>query len=503
MKWIDNKKFLATYLTVVNVHRRKNNLPCYGKLVCSHLEDTTCQYKACPKAGCILFGVVSIAKEIVKDLLSAAQVNSKLKDQPSRDAKGRKNDSYWRKRIATYLLYVMQEVKWFQFLKEKKDNILYQCGYGNISLSTVLGVTKKDALAPLPYWIVIPKMSRTQLIFLVRDLHIKLPTKCSTTRNALCTEVLRTYKEWEKALNDKNSTNAEMKAVFGTVVPLSEYVSIEAKAIIRTKIIPLKQGDEIILNWITTDGKGFCPIRKQIPGPARHRLLITSWLHKCSLLHEQSDTDTRPTRVFSDTDCRTHALHLRRDSGEDNLTLCKQLGWKVPAPVADTGSTVYNRCDAVVTGNEYNSMFISFLQHQYEGHVTAKAGINMATVFESARMNWKQLLKINKADEKNQFIDEKKIKLFVEEKVFEQLGKVECRLEQIENTLRHIRDKVVLDTTYLAGEIASSVIESLRSATDAGQVVVSKIQKRKTRTTQSKTESGGEESVLKIKKARV
>ena len=75
--------------------------------------------------------------------------------------------------------------------------------------------------------------------------------------------------------------------------------------------------------------------------------------------------------------------------------------------------------------------------------------------------------------------------------------------QQIENTLRHIRDKVVLDTTYLAGEIAGCVIESLRSATDAGQVVVSKIQKRKHRTTESKTASGGEESVPKIKKARV
>ena len=118
-------------------------------------------------------------------------------------------------------------------------------------------------------------------------------------------------------------------------------------------------------------------------------------------------------------------------------------------------------------------------------------------------MNWKQLLKINKADEKKKLIDENKIKQFVEQKVFEQLRKVECRFEQIENTLRHIRDKVILDTTYLAREIASSVIESLRSATDAGQVVVSKIQKRKHRTSQSKTESGGEESVQKIKKARV
>ena len=226
-------------------------------------------------------------------------------------------------------------------------------------------------------------------------------------------------------------------------------------------------------------------------------------MHKCSLLHEESETDTRPTRIFSDSDCRTHALHLRRDSGEDILTLCKQLGWKVPAPVADTGSSVYRRCDAVVTGNEYNSVFISFLQLQYEGHIAAKAGINMATVFESARMNWKQLLRMNMVDEKTKLVDENKLKQFVEQKLLEQLGKVEGRLELIENALRHIRDKVVLDTTYLAGEIASSVIQSLRSSTDAGQVLVSKVQKRKHQRSESKTASEREESEPKIKKTRV
>ena len=50
----------------------------------------------------------------------------------------------------------------------------------------------------------------------------------------------------------------------------------------------------------------------------------------CDLLHERSTKDPRPTRIFSDSDCRTHSLHLRRDSKEDTLDLCKQLGWKVP-----------------------------------------------------------------------------------------------------------------------------------------------------------------------------
>ena len=62
----------------------------------------------------------------------------------------------------------------------------------------------------------------------------------------------------------------------------------------------------------------------------------------------------RQTRVFSDNDCRTTCLHLRRDSGEDVLTLCKQMGWKVPPECSDTGSAVYRRCEAVVSGNKYN-----------------------------------------------------------------------------------------------------------------------------------------------------
>ena len=187
---------------MVNVRRRKNNLPCYGKLLCSHLESISCKYKPCPKAGCILFGVVSIAKEIVKDLLELAQVDSKIKSQPTRDGPSKQTESYYQKKIATYLLFVMQECNCFQFLEEKKDNILYQCGYGDVTLTEVLGVTKEDALSSLPYWIQISRMSRTQLLLLVRDLHIELPSKCSATRNALCAEVIKTYKEWEKFLKD-------------------------------------------------------------------------------------------------------------------------------------------------------------------------------------------------------------------------------------------------------------------------------------------------------------
>lgn len=222
-------------------------------------------------------------------------------------------------------------------------------------------------------------------------------------------------------------------------------------------------------------------------------------MHKCGLLHEATQIDPRPTRIFSDSDCRTHALHLRGDSGEDILTLCKQLGWKVPAPIADTGSSVYRRCDAVVTGSEYNTMFISFLQLQYEGHIAAKAGINSASVIESARMNWKQWTKINSTMARS-YLDGK-LELFVRQKILEQrMGRVESRLERIENTLTEIKEKEVFDTTAIAKEITTSVIESLRSAIDVGQLVVSKIKKKKLRRPQNKVTSAEEESAPKNKK---
>ena len=149
----------------------------------------------------------------------------------------------------------------------------------------------------------------------------------------------------------------------------------------------------MIINWITTDCKGFSPIKKQVAGPHSHRMLVTSWLHKCGLLHKKSSKDPRSTRIFSDSDCRTHSLHLRRDSGENMLELCKQLGWKVPPAFSDTGCVVYRRSDAIVTSKEYYTNLISWLQLQYKGRVAAKAGIDWPTIVESLRLNYLQLLK--------------------------------------------------------------------------------------------------------------
>ena len=66
------------------------------------------------------------------------------------------------------------------------------------------------------------------------------------------------------------------------------------------------------------------------------------------------------------------------------------------------------------------------------------------------------------------------------------MGRVESQLERIENTLTQIKDKEVLDITAMAKEITFSVIESLRSATDVGQLVVSKVKKKKLRRPQNK-----------------
>ena len=81
--------------------------------------------------------------------------------------------------------------------------------------------------------------------------------------------------------------------------------------------------------------------------------------------------DPRPKRIFSDNDCRTHALHLRRDCGEDTLMLCKQLGWKKPDEFSDLGSTVYRRSDACVTSPEYIGDLITWLQPLLEGRIPA------------------------------------------------------------------------------------------------------------------------------------
>ena len=329
VEWANREQVKGTYVTVQNVYRLKNNMPCYGGLICSHHEEVTWRYEPCDDSKCLLFIVIRIAIRIVGDLLKVAKRNTRLKVKPDKGDKGKKVDSFWQKEIATYLLFVMQKTRFIQMKTSKKDNLLFQCGYNNVNLAEILNVSEEEALNKLPYWIILPRLTRAQLLLLVVDLNLQLPTNFSRTRKSLCALLLSKYSEWEEVLGTKNTDNLDLLQSFDNFQPSSLKPS-KVKKQLKDKIRILIPGDEIIINWITTDIKGFCPIKNQVPGPQSHRLLVTSWLHRCDLLHERSSKDPRPTRIFSDSDCRTHSLHLRRDSKEDTLDLCKQLGWKVP-----------------------------------------------------------------------------------------------------------------------------------------------------------------------------
>ena len=494
VEWTDRKQVEATYVTIDNVYRLKNNMPCYGRLICSHHDKVSWGYKPCDGKGCILFILISIAKRIVCDLLKVAKRNPRLKLQPEQGDKGKNVDSYWHKEIATYLLFVMQKTKFLQLKTSKNDNLLFQCDYDDVSLSQVLNVTEEEALNKLPYWIVLPRLTKAQLLLLVGDLNIKLPSKCSKSRKSLCDLLLVKYNEWERVLKDEKTDISDLLQTFCHNQPISLNLK-EAKKELSDKIQILVPGDEVIINWITTDCKGFCPIKKQVPGPHSHRMLVTSWLHKCGLLHKKSSKDPRPTRIFSDYDCRTHSLHLRRDSGENMLELCKQLGWKVPPAFSDTGSVVYRRSDAIVTSKEYNTNLISWLQLQYEGRVAAKAGIDWPTIVESLRLNYLQVLKSQPLRIGNDERFHEDLQNTIVAKLSEErLSKVETRLDRIEANINTNARLTRLDIRTIAKDIADVVIESLRSAQDVGQTESWKLKRRKvnsggkTETSQSQIE---------------
>ena len=77
----------SAFVQVKDVYRRKNGLPSYGKLLCSHYEELTWKHVPCTREKCILFNVVQIAKRIVLDLLKIAQRNTRIVKQPDKDSK--------------------------------------------------------------------------------------------------------------------------------------------------------------------------------------------------------------------------------------------------------------------------------------------------------------------------------------------------------------------------------------------------------------------------------
>ena len=461
--WVVRDYMNSTFIKIDEVRRKKTNLQAYGNLYCSHQEKTTWQYKDCPENGCILHIIVNIAKRIVNDLLTIALRKTKLVEPPI-TLDTRRATSYWQKQISIYLLFVMQKTNFIDLLPENKDNILYQCGYtsSGISLGSLLQRKEKHVLTSLPYWIVLKRMTAQQLQRFCRSSGVDIPNKCSMTRESLYSLVKAKYDEWDKVLNDPNTELPDLIEAFDSVDDCEDIC--EAKAFIRNKIKLMLPGDEILVMWLTANKKGFCPIIKKTPGSHTHKMLITSWLHSLGLLHESTIQDPRPTRVFSDTDSRTHCLHLRRDSGENTLDLCIQLGWKPPPILSDQGSSVYRRSNAVVTHPEYNVKLISYLQLLYEGRIEKFSGLDWSSMVASARVNWLQMKKM-KSDESVQDKLRAKIKETVLEKTVKDLG---VSVFEIENKLSEMVDF-----------ISNAVIVSTQSADEVGQTILWKFKKRK------------------------
>ena len=358
----------------------------------------------------------------------------------------------------------MENTHFLDLLPEKKDNILYQCGYtsSGISLGSLLLTNEKHALTSLSYWIVLKRMTAQQLQRFCRSSGVHIPNKCSMTRESLYSLVKAKYDEWNKVLNDPNTELPDLIEAFDFVDDCEDIC--EAKALIRNKIKLMLPGDEILVMWLTANKKGFCPIIKKTPGAHTHKVIITSWLHSLCLLHEETTKDPRSTRVFSYTDSRTHCLHLRRDSGENTLDLCIQLGWKPPPVLSDQGSLVYRRSNAVVTHPEYNVKLISYLQLLYEGRIEKFSGLDWSSMVASARVNWLQMKKM-KNDESVQDKLRAKIKETVLEKTVKDLG---VSVFEIENKLSEMVDF-----------ISNAVIVSTQSADEVGQTILWKFKKRK------------------------
>ena len=305
-------------------------------------------------------------------------------------------------------------------------------------------------------------MTAQQLQRFCRSSGIEIPNNCTLTRESLYSVVKGKYDKWYKVLNDPSIKLPALKEAFGSIDGCNDVC--EAKAFCRNKIKLMEPGDEILVMWLTANKKGFCPIIKKTPGSHTHMVLITSWLHSLGLLHEWSKEDTRPTRVFSDTDSRTHCLHLRRDSGENTLDLCIQLGWKPPPVLSDTGSLVYRRSNAVVTHPEYNVKFISYLQLLYEDKIEKFAGLDWSSMVASLRLNWLQKTKMN---------NDERVKDEMRAKIKEQL--LETRVKDLGATVLEMEKKL----SEMVDFISNAVIVSTQSADEVGQKTLSKFKKRK------------------------
>ena len=80
---------------------------------------------------------------------------------------------------------MLQKTRFLSLRPLNLDNILYQCGFDNLKLVELFRVSEADAFASLPFWIVIPKMTGSQLSSYISRNRIIIPDNCSKSRDSL------------------------------------------------------------------------------------------------------------------------------------------------------------------------------------------------------------------------------------------------------------------------------------------------------------------------------
>ena len=132
------------------------------------------------------------------------------------------------------------------------------------------------------------------------------------------------------------------------------------------------------------------------------------------------------------------------------------------------------------------------MQLQYEGRIVAKAGFNWTAAVENARLRWIQLNKIRERDllkdgsdllkdgsgllkdgllkdGSDLLRDGSKVKKFIKSCIDEQFQQLEMKLEK----------KLDEKLAKYAEHITEAVVQSLKSAEDVNQRVISRFKKRK------------------------
>ena len=88
----------------------------------------------------------------------------------------------------------------------KKGDILFQLGFSEgLTLEKLLGVRKEDVLTSIPYWMVIPRLTKKQLASVAKEKNITVPENCTRTRDALCKIILSAYDKWDDTLSNASS----------------------------------------------------------------------------------------------------------------------------------------------------------------------------------------------------------------------------------------------------------------------------------------------------------